>query len=190
MKSATVAKLGCLVVGGLLLAAPSRRTEAFGDPIGNYNFRVEIDGVDAGHFTGLDGLSIEQEVIEYQNGDDPLTRKRPGRLKYGDITLKRGYVASTVLNDWIEAARLGKGDIPRANLRIVLESKDGRQQAEWLACHVFPKRLLVNPEGTIPGDRMTVTEEVTFAVEELIFEPTASERDCAPRPPDPPRDPN
>ena len=27
---------------------PTRRTEDFGDHIGNYNFKVEIDGVDAG----------------------------------------------------------------------------------------------------------------------------------------------
>lgn len=27
----------------------------------------------------------------YQNGDDPLLRKRPGRVKYGDITLKKGH---------------------------------------------------------------------------------------------------
>jgi phage tail-like protein len=184
MNAKTVAKLGGLVMGGLLLAAPARRSEDFGDFIGNYNFRVEIDGVDAGQFTAVDGLSIEREVIEYRNGDDPLTRKRPGRVKYGDITLKKGYIASTVLNDWIEAARLGSGDIPRADLRIVLTSASGAR-AEWLACHVFPRRLLINPEGTI-DNQMVVTEEVTFAVEELIAEPSRTERECAPRLPDPP----
>ena len=33
-------------------------------------------------------------VVEYQDGDDPITRKRPGRVKYGDITLKRGVMDS------------------------------------------------------------------------------------------------
>ena len=30
--------------------------------------------------------------VEYQDGDDLILRKRPGRAKYGDITLKKGYV--------------------------------------------------------------------------------------------------
>jgi|GEM_PF-2094568 len=33
--------------------------------VGEYNFRVEIDGVNAGQFQSVDGLSIEIEVIEY-----------------------------------------------------------------------------------------------------------------------------
>ena len=32
----------------------------------------QIEGVEAGQFTGVDGLSIEQEVIEYNPGDDVL----------------------------------------------------------------------------------------------------------------------
>jgi len=188
MKPRTAAKLGMLVMGGLLLAAPSRRMEDFGDFIGNYNFRVEIDGVDAGQFTSVDGLSIEQEVIEYQNGDDPLTRKRPGRVKYGDITLKKGYVASTVLNDWIEAARIGCADKcePRSNIRIVLESRKGAQ-TEWMACHAFPSRLLINTEGEEPlRGKRAVVREVTFTVEKVLIEPTRTGATCGERPPDPP----
>lgn len=26
-------------------AGPARRSEAFGDPVGNYNFKIEIEGV-------------------------------------------------------------------------------------------------------------------------------------------------
>ncbi|MFC1918277.1 phage tail protein, partial [Chloroflexota bacterium] len=99
-------------------AAPQQGNDPFGDPIGNYNFHLEIDGVSAGQFTAVDGLSIEQEVIEYQNGDDPLTRKRPGRVTYGDITLKKVYAEGSILNDWIEAARLGNGDYTRKNISI------------------------------------------------------------------------
>ncbi|MEE9323465.1 MAG: hypothetical protein V3U72_02875, partial [Candidatus Aenigmarchaeota archaeon] len=54
--------------------APTRRTEDFGDPIGNYNFKVEIAGIEAGYFTSVDGLTIEHEVIEYMNGDELLVR--------------------------------------------------------------------------------------------------------------------
>jgi phage tail-like protein len=147
----------------------ARRFETdFGDPVGNYNFRVEIDGVAAGHFTGVDGLSIEQEVIEYQDGDDPLTRKRPGRVKYGDVTLKKGYIATTVLNDWIEAARLGKGDYTRKNMSIVLcdnsnPSEGSSEIKRWNCFECFPKSWKM---ASLDGKGNDVlTEEVVVVIE-------------------------
>jgi phage tail-like protein len=142
--------------------------EDFGDVIGNYNFRIEIDGVDAGQFTAVDGLSIEQEVIEYQNGDDPLTRKRPGRVKYGDVTLKKGYVASTVLNDWIEAARCGNGDYTRKNMSIVLcdnstPTDGGAEIKRWNCFECFPKSWKVSSLDGKGNDVMT--EEMVIVIE-------------------------
>ena len=46
-----------------------------GDHIGNYNFRIEIDGVSAGYFKNVEGLDSSM---------------LPGRLKWQPITLKRG----------------------------------------------------------------------------------------------------
>lgn len=168
MKKHTVLKLGCLVLGCLLLAAPTRRMEDFGDPIGNYNVRIEIDGVDAGRFMSVDGLSIEQDVIEYQDGDDPLIRKRPGTVRYGDITLKKGYVASTVLNDWIEQARIGSGQFPRRNVAIVLvdNSKVASSNAElkrWNCFECFPKSWKISSLDGKGND--VLTEELVIAIE-------------------------
>ena len=146
----------------------ARRTESFGDPIGNYNFRVEIGGVDAGHFQSVDGLSIENEVIEYQNGDDPLLRKRPGRVKYGDVTLKKGYVASTVLNDWIEAARLGNGQYDRKDMSIILcdntnPEDSGSEIKRWNCFECFPKSWKVSSMDGKGND--VLVEELVFTME-------------------------
>ena len=46
----------------------TRRAEL--DHLGAYNFMVEISGVSAGYFKGVDGLNAEIEVIEFQDGDD------------------------------------------------------------------------------------------------------------------------
>lgn len=43
---------------------PTRRAESFGDAIGNYNFMVEISGVNAGYFKGVDGLNAEIKTTE------------------------------------------------------------------------------------------------------------------------------
>jgi phage tail-like protein len=95
--------VGALVFAGTLLSAPTRRVDI--DHIGAYNFRLEIemaDGerIDGGTFKKVEGLDSEVEVIEYQQGEDIVLRKRPGRVKYSNITLKKGYLATTVLSDW------------------------------------------------------------------------------------------
>jgi len=147
---------------------PGRRTENFGDPIGNYNFSVIIDGVEAGHFMGVDGLSIENEVIEYQDGDDALCRKRPGRVKYGDITLKKGYVAATVVNDWIEQSRNGNGQYQRKTVAIVLHdnSKQAGRDAEikrWNCFECFPKSWKMSALDGKGND--VLTEEMVVCIE-------------------------
>lgn len=142
---------------------PARRTEAFGDPIGNYNFKVTIDGVDAGQFTAVDGLSVEQEVVEYQNGDDMLLRKRPGRVKYGDLTFKKGYVASTVLNDWIEAARVGNGEYQRKQVSVVLDDNIGTEIKRWNCFECFPKSWKMSSMDGKGND--VLTEEMVICIE-------------------------
>ena len=47
------------------------------DHIGQFNFIIEIEGLTAGRFKAVDGLDSETEVIEYQDGDDLILRKRP-----------------------------------------------------------------------------------------------------------------
>lgn len=65
------------------------------DPLGNYNFMVEIDGSAVANFSEVSGLEIETEVIEYRSGNDiSRVRKIPGLHKAGDITLKRGITQS------------------------------------------------------------------------------------------------
>jgi phage tail-like protein len=71
------------------------------DPYSSFNFVVEIDGVIVGGFAECGGLTTETDVIEYRNGDEDITvRKLPGKAKYTNITLKRGYTASRELWEW------------------------------------------------------------------------------------------
>jgi hypothetical protein len=55
------------------------------------NFKVEIEGVAAGHFTGVDNLSIEQEVIDYNNDREETSwcrvSSRMGANQRGNFTL-------------------------------------------------------------------------------------------------------
>ncbi len=155
------ALLVLLIVTSIAAYAPTRRTEDFGDPIGNYNFRVEIDGIDAGQFASVEGLQVEIEVVEYQNGDDTILRKRPGSATYTNVVLKKGYTASTVLNDWINEVRNGNYD--RRAVSIVLNDNAGVEIKRWNLFEAFPARWTLSLLDGM-GDE-ALYEEIEIAYE-------------------------
>ena len=110
---------------------PNRR--AF-DLIGNFNFKVEIEGVTQGAFKNVEGLDSETEVVEYQDGEDIVLRKRPGRTKYSNLTLKRGYINTDELWNWRKAVIDGK--VERKSGSVILcaigELGEDRHTAEQL----------------------------------------------------------
>ena len=100
-----IALLVLSIVLSVAAYAPNRRSF---DHIGNYNFKVEIEGVTQGAFTEVSGLESTTEVIEFQDGDDLVLRKRPGRTKYANIVLKRGYTNNDELWNWRKAVIDGR----------------------------------------------------------------------------------
>ncbi|MBQ9396320.1 MAG: phage tail protein [Proteobacteria bacterium] len=140
---------------------PSRRTDI--DHVGAYNFKVEIGGVAAGYFKGVDGLSAELEVIEFQDGDDLTLRKRPGRAKFGDVTLKKGYIVTADLQEWWRQAR--EGQYTRRDISIILNDNAGNAIRTWFLCGCWPKAWKVSALDGKGND--VVTEELTFVVENM-----------------------
>jgi phage tail-like protein len=155
------ALLVLVIVTSIAAYAPTRRTEDFGDPIGNYNFRVEIAGVDAGQFASVEGLQVEIEVVEFQTGDDVILRKRPGRTTYTNIVLKKGYTQSTALNDWITNVRNGQYD--RKDIAIILNDNAGGFIKQWNLFQAFPVRWTITPLDGM-GDE-ALYEEIEIAYE-------------------------
>jgi phage tail-like protein len=94
---------------------PNRRSF---DHIGNYNFKVEIEGVTQGAFSECGGLEVVVEVVETHDGDTPLVRKRPGRVHYANLVLQRGYTDSTELWDWTKTVL--DGTIERKSGSVIL----------------------------------------------------------------------
>jgi len=140
---------------------PTRRAAL--DHVGAYNFMVEISGVSAGYFKGVDGINSEIEVIEFQDGDDLFLRKRPGRAKFGDVTLKKGYIVTADLQDWWRACRDGQYD--RRDISIVLNDNAGNEIRRWNLYGCWPKQWKINSLDGKGND--PVTEEITFVVEDL-----------------------
>ena len=61
------------------------------DPIGAFNFRLEIEGVTEGPVLAVDGLTARTDVVSYKDGSDIIVRHRPGRSRSDNIVVRRGY---------------------------------------------------------------------------------------------------
>ena len=134
------------------------------DHIGNYNFRVEIEGITVGAFRNVEGLESETEIVEFQDGEDIILRKRPGRTKYANITLKKGYIASQDLWEWRRAVI--EGHVERKSGSVVLLGDDGQQE---LARYNFYEAWPAKWKGfTLDGKGTDVNvEEIELAVEKI-----------------------
>ncbi|CAN7806125.1 phage tail protein [Paraburkholderia hospita] len=63
------------------------------DPLTSFNFIITVENMRAG-FSEVSGLATETDIIEYREGNEDISvRKIPGKRKYTNISLKRGYTA-------------------------------------------------------------------------------------------------
>ncbi|MFO7997151.1 MAG: phage tail protein, partial [Dehalococcoidia bacterium] len=73
------------------------------DPLVGCRFKVDVGGVITGYFTECSGLGSETDIIEQKAVNEKgveVVIKVPGRLKWGDITLKRGITSDMQIWNW------------------------------------------------------------------------------------------
>ena len=167
MKKYTFVLSAILLVALLFLTGG---TGPGGDPHVTHLFEVEIDGLTAGRFSEFSGIGISQEVVEIdEGGEDRLIHKKPGMVRYDDITLKRTYVAESDLNNWIEKARFGGGEEPLSKtVTIILYQigKDGKTEKEvrrWTCMSAFPKSWRITSLDGKEND--VLTEEIVLVID-------------------------
>lgn len=107
------------------------------DPLRQFNFLLEIDGIDQAGFQEVSGLASEIDVIEYREGAEPnVIRKLPGLRKYANVTLKRGTLAGGELWEWHHAIASGADD--RRDVRITLLGPDRAPRVHWKLHRAWP----------------------------------------------------
>ena len=135
--------------------APVRRDR---DYVGVFNFRVEIDGVEAGQFRSISGLSCETEVVEYKDGSDPnRIRLLPGPTRCGPIVLEYGTGLNPGLWDWYSSVI--EGNPVRKDGSVVLLANDDTEVARWNFYRAFPIRW--------EGPSLDSTDTKGYAVERI-----------------------
>jgi phage tail-like protein len=100
-------------------------------PHRNFNFVVEIDGIERAAFSEAILPSAELEVVEYREGADKtsVSRKLPGRLKLGNLVLKRGIADDLTLWQWFKTVAVG--DFDRRNVVVTLLDSSRQPVRRW-----------------------------------------------------------
>ncbi len=120
------------------LGKPANTSRKF-DHQGAFRFRVELGGVAAGTFTAVDGLSAQVELIEYQGGADQFVRQMPGRPKVAPIVLKKGYINTSALWDWLQATMDGKLKLENVSV-VLLADNNETELVRYNLTETWPSR--------------------------------------------------
>jgi phage tail-like protein len=103
-----------------------------------FRFYVEIDGVLSAEFTECNGLTVDRDIYEITAGGvNDFIYKKPGRLKWSNITLRRGITYTRALWDWFMAGKYG-GPVTRKNFSIILGNAQLKKVKHWDVIAAFP----------------------------------------------------
>ena len=108
------------------------------DPAQAFRFYIEIQGIVCAEFLECSGLSMEREVKRYEEGgtnDHEIVL--PGRVKQGNITLKRGMTYSDELWTWF-CEGLQTGKVKRRSISIILGNAELNKVRHWNLAEAFP----------------------------------------------------
>ncbi len=138
------------------------------DPLVGFNFGLELQGSITGYFTECAGIGSENEVIEHKVVNDKgmeIVQKIPGRLKYQDVTLKRGVTQDMQVWDWRELVEKGRMDEARKTCSIVMFDRNYEEVARWNFENAWPSKV-TGPSVKSDSNEIGV-EEITL-VHELM----------------------
>jgi len=135
------------------------------DAYANCRFYVEIDGHSKAVFTEINGLVIETDVTEYQEGgNNAFVHRLPGRTKVGTIVLKRGITSSNEFFKWYEDILQGK--IDAKHLSVVVYDPRGQELVRWNFANVYPIKW-TGPQFAADGHTAAV-ESLELAHDGLV----------------------
>jgi phage tail-like protein len=130
------------------------------DPLVSSWFGVEFQGQVVGAFRECTGLGSENEVVEYkasgQKGEFVI-KKVPGRLKWNNITLKRGITDSMDMWQWRKLIEQGQVDQARKNGTITMYNQQGSAVAKWNFINAWPSKL-TGPSANAGNNEVAIEE--------------------------------
>lgn len=123
-------------------------------------FCVDIEGVAVAAFRECSGLNGEIQIETYQEGGlNEHEHKLPGRVKYGNLTLRGGTSSTVDLWEWFHTVSTGR--VERKNVSVVMYLADAGEAMRWNLQAAYPVRWQ-GPEFTA-GDPNVAIQTLELA---------------------------
>jgi phage tail-like protein len=134
------------------------------DPLISAFFTIDFGGTVAGAFRECTWLGSENEVVEYKASGDKgkyVMKKVPGRMKWNNITLKRGITDTMDMWKWRGQVEEGKVDQARKNGSIIMHDQQGNSVARWDFVNAWPSKI-TGPSANATNNEVGIEElEIT-----------------------------
>ena len=127
--------------------------------VGNYNFLVEIEGVEGssslvvGGFSEVSGLGSETDTIEFAVGNSSSVMHLPGKTRYSNIVLRKGVTNSNELYRWRQT--IENGEFDRRSGAVVLLDHAMAEKTRWNFYEAWPCRYEA-PALNSAGDAVSI----------------------------------
>lgn len=134
------------------------------DPLVSAWFGVEFQGQIQGAFRECTGLGSESEVVEHKASNERgqmVLQKVPGRMKWNNITLKRGITSTMDMWDWRKKVEDGDMAAARTNGSIMMFNPKGEVIARWEFINAWPSKI-TGPTANATNNEIGIEElEIT-----------------------------
>ena len=137
------------------------------DPLRNFRFRLEIDGIAQAGFSEVMIAETTIDAVDYREGNEaPHVRKLSGLTKFGNVTLKWGMsLGGTALDlfKWHNDVSAGLIKERRKKVTIVVQDEAGTDAARFVVDNAWPVKY-------DPSDLNAKGNEVIIELLELANE--------------------
>lgn len=129
------------------------------DPLRNFRFKIEIDGITQAGFSEAVLAETTLDVIDYREGTHPThVQKLNGLRKNGNITLKWGMVVGSSALDlfkWFDD--VGNGQIKNLRKKVTIHvfNEAGEPAARFVASECWPMKY-DPPDLNAKGNDVTI----------------------------------
>jgi phage tail-like protein len=151
---------------GAQCGAPTPNPGTGTDPLIGNLFALEVPGIMTGYFTEVDGIGSENEIVETRIFDklgNEIVRKSPGRLKFLDVTLKRGMTSGMDAWAWRKMVEDGKITDARTNASIIMYDQTLTPVAQWDFVNAWPSMItapgITSAAGAMAVEGLTLVHE-------------------------------
>lgn len=133
------------------------------NPYPSFNFVVDLGLGEQIQFAEVEIPSAEIETIEYREGGDRTSgvRKLPGRVRYGNVVLRRGIDGRLDVWEWFKTVR--DGQLLRRDVTITLLDEQRNPVLQWRLRDAWPAKY-------DPSDLDAKGNEVAIELLELAVE--------------------